>query len=65
MLFAGAANFIALVVLCAVARRRVSARAREEVSSGHIVVVVPAAHLAEARRAAIRACLETSAGEVR
>jgi hypothetical protein len=65
MLFAGAANFIALIVLCAVARRRFSASAREQVSSGRIVVVVPAAHLAEGRRAAIRACLETPAAEVR
>ncbi len=65
MLFAGAANFIALVVLCAVARRRVSRHAREQVSSERIVVVVPAGHLGEGRRAAIRACLQASAAEVR
>ncbi len=64
MLFAGGANFVALVVLCAVARRQVSARARDQVSSERIVVVVPAAHLAERRRAAIRACLEETAPEV-
>ncbi len=64
MLFAGAANFIALVVLCAAARRRVSRQAREQASSERIVVVVPAGHLAEGRRAAIRACLQRTAGEV-
>ncbi len=64
MLFAGGANFVALVVLCAVARRQVSRRAREAVSSERIVVVVPAAHLAERRRAVIRECLEGTAAEV-
>ncbi len=64
MLFAGGANFVALVVLCAVARRRVSRRAREQVSSERIVVVVPAGHLGERRRAVIRECLEGSAAEV-
>ncbi|HEX9050416.1 MAG TPA: quinol:electron acceptor oxidoreductase subunit ActD [Anaeromyxobacter sp.] len=64
MLFAGAANFIALIVLCAVARRQVSRRARDEVSSERIVVVVRARHFAERRRAAIRECLEGTAAEV-
>jgi ActD protein len=64
MLFAGGANFIALVVLCAVARRRVSRKARDHVSSERIVVVVPAGHLGERRRAAIRACLQSTAAEV-
>jgi ActD protein len=64
MLFAGGANFIALVVLCAVERRRVSHDARERIGSDRIVVVVPAAHLGDRRRAAIRACLETHAAEV-
>jgi hypothetical protein len=64
MLFAGAANFVALVVLCAVARRRVSRAARGQASSDRIVVVVPAGHLREGRRAAIRACLEGNAAEV-
>ncbi len=64
MLFAGAANFVALVVLCAVARARVSRAARERVSSESIVVYVPAGHLAEGRRAAIRACLARNAAEV-
>jgi Protein of unknown function (DUF3341) len=65
MLFAGVANFIALVVLCTLARRHLSASAREQVGSGRIVVVVPAAHLTEDRRAAIRACLEAPRAEVR
>ncbi len=64
MLFAGGANFIALAVLCAVARRRVSQDAREQVKSDRIVVVVPVGHLGERRRAAIRACLEIHAAEV-
>ncbi len=64
MLFAGGANFVAMVVLCAVARRQVSRRAREQVSSERIVVVIPAGHLAERRRAAIRECLEGTAAEV-
>ncbi len=65
MLFAGGATFVAMVVLCAVARRGVSRHAREQVSSERIVVVVPAGHLAEGRRAAIRACLQGTAAEVR
>lgn len=64
MLFAGGANFLALVVLCAVARRRVSRNARAQVGSDRIVVVVPAGHLGEGRRAAIRACLQSTAAEV-
>lgn len=65
MLFAGAANFVALLVLCAVARRRVSPRIFEEVKSGHIVVVVPAAHLEDSRRTEIRTALQTPTAEVR
>ncbi len=64
MLFAGGANFVALVVLCAAARRRVSRNARERVSGGRIVVFVPASHLGERRRATIRGCLEDPAAEV-
>jgi hypothetical protein len=64
MLFAGFANFTALVVLCAVARRRVSRKAREQVSTERIVVVVPAGHLGERRRAVIRECLQGTAAEV-
>lgn len=64
MLFAGAANFVALVVLCALARRRVSREARDQVSSERIVVVVPAGHLGERRRAVIRDCLQGAAAEV-
>jgi hypothetical protein len=65
MLFAGIANFVALVVLCAVARRWVPKTALEKVESGHIVVVVPGGQLTEGRRAAIRSALDTSAAEVR
>ena len=65
MLFAGAANFIALVVLCAAARRTVSPRVRDQVSGGHIVVVVPASHMGEARLEAVRAVLGGAAPEVR
>ena len=54
MLFAGIANFTALVVLSAATRRRVSRRARGEVTSERIVVVVPLEGCAEDRRAAIR-----------
>lgn len=64
MLFAGIANFAALVVLCAAARRRVSRTAREQVSSARIVLVVPGDHLGEDRRAAVRRCLEGTAAEV-
>ena len=64
MLFVGAANFVALVVLCAVARRHASATGRDKVESGHIVVVVPGARLAEGRRAAIRTALGASSSEV-
>jgi hypothetical protein len=42
MLFAGIFNFTALVLLSALARRRISARARAQVGTERIVVVVPA-----------------------
>lgn len=64
MLFAGVANFVGLVVLCAVARRRVSREALDQVSSNRIVVVVPAGQLRGDRRAAIRESLVATAAEV-
>ncbi len=53
MLFAGIANFTALIVLSAVTRQRVSRRARAEVTSERIVVVVSLAGCTDDRRAAI------------
>lgn len=64
MLFAGATNFVALVGLCALARRRVSRKAREQVRGDRVVLVVPAGHFQEDRRAAIRALLQSTAAEV-
>ncbi len=64
MLFAGIANFVAMVALCAVARRRVSRSVRERSGGDRIVVGVPAGHLGELRRAAIRECLRSPVGEV-
>jgi hypothetical protein len=46
MLFAGASNFAALIVLAARARRRISRSVREQLSSERVVVVVPLGELA-------------------
>jgi Protein of unknown function (DUF3341) len=46
MLFAGATNFVALIVLAALARRKMSRAVREQLSSDRIVVVVRLADLA-------------------
>jgi hypothetical protein len=64
MLFAGASNFLALVILSAVARRKVARRARELVNSERIVVVVPADQLDGARGAAVRQALASAGAEV-
>jgi hypothetical protein len=63
MLFAGASNFAALVILSALARRRVPRAARDLVDSQRIVVVVPADQLEGARGVAVRQAL--GAAEVR
>jgi hypothetical protein len=57
MLFAGLSNFAALVILSAVTRRTVSRRARREVSTDHVVVVVPLEGCSVDREAAIRRSL--------
>ncbi|HEX7465774.1 MAG TPA: quinol:electron acceptor oxidoreductase subunit ActD [Usitatibacter sp.] len=64
MLFAGIANFTALVVLSAFTRRSVSRRARREVTTDRLVVVVPLDGCGEAREAVIRRSL-SGAVEVR
>lgn len=64
MLFAGIFNFSALVLLSALARRRVSARARGQVDTERIVVVVPGAEAGGSRQALVRAALK-DAVEVR
>ena len=58
MLFAGVANFVALVVLSAAARRRVAASARAGADSERIVVLVPGERLEGERAAAVRSALE-------
>jgi hypothetical protein len=57
MLFAGAANFLALIVFSALARRTVSSTVRDQVSSERIVVVVPLSGMDPPRRAAVRELL--------
>ncbi len=57
MLFAGASNFLALLVLGALARRRVSKAARDQVNSERIVVIVPTGGLAPALQAVARTVL--------
>jgi hypothetical protein len=57
LLFAGVANFSALVILSAVTRRRMSQRARDQVNSERTVVEVPLAGCPEERRADIRRSL--------
>jgi hypothetical protein len=57
MLFAGASNFAALIVLAALARRRVRRSVREQLSSERIVVVVRLGGLAPQLREAARSVL--------
>jgi hypothetical protein len=64
MLFAGLTNFAALVILSAFTRRTVSRRARREVTTDRLVVVVPLEGCSEEREAAIRRSL-SGALEVR
>jgi hypothetical protein len=63
MLFAGATNFIALIVLAALARRRVSRAVREQLSSGRIIVVVRLAELTPKLRDAALGVLRDAVGE--
>ena len=58
MLFAGVANFLALVVLSAATRRRVAGAARAAANSEQIVVVVPGERFEGPGAAAVRAALE-------
>jgi hypothetical protein len=64
MLFAGLSNFTALIVLSAFTRRTVSRRARREVTTDRLVVVVPLEGCNADREAAIRRSL-SGAVEVR
>jgi hypothetical protein len=57
LLFAGSFNFSALVLLSALARRRVSAGARAQVDTERIVVVIPGGAAGGPRQAAIRTAL--------
>jgi Protein of unknown function (DUF3341) len=58
MLFAGVANFLALVLLSAATRRGVALAARAATSSERIAVVVPGERLEGPRAAAVRGALE-------
>jgi hypothetical protein len=64
MLFAGLANFAALVVLSAFTRRTVPRPARRQVAADRLVVVVPLEGCSEEREVAIRRLL-SGAVEVR
>jgi hypothetical protein len=57
MLFAGVANFVALVLLSAAARRRVALAARAAANSEQIAVVVPGERLEGPGAAAVRSAL--------
>jgi hypothetical protein len=65
MLFAGASNFLALVILSALARRKVARQARAQMDSERIVVVVPADQLEGQRLAVVRTALAGAVAEVR
>ena len=64
MLFAGAANFLALVVFSALARRKVARAVRDQVSSERIVVVVPLGGLEPEVRDGVRELLGNAVPEV-
>jgi hypothetical protein len=57
MLFAGVFNFTALIALSYLSRRQVPDRARRQVDTERIVVLVPAASVAGERAALVRAAL--------
>jgi hypothetical protein len=57
MLFAGGANFLALVILAAISRRRMPPQARAEVNSEQIVILVPADQVLGDRGKAVRRAL--------
>ncbi|MGO9063119.1 MAG: quinol:electron acceptor oxidoreductase subunit ActD [Myxococcaceae bacterium] len=63
MLFAGAANFVALIVFCALARHKVARAIRDQVSSERIVVVVPIGGLEPHARDAVRSVLGDAVAE--
>ncbi len=54
LLFAGVSNFLAMVLLSFFTRRRISKRARKEVTSERTVVVVPCEGQSEERTAVVR-----------
>ena len=60
MLFGGLANFTALALLSAFARRQIPRRARAAVTSERIVVVVPVDGWSEGRRADVRRLLSAA-----
>lgn len=64
MLFAGASNFIALVVFSALARRKVSRAVRDLVSAERIVVVVPLSGMDSKLRDAVRGVLGGAVAKV-
>ena len=64
MLFAGASNLAALIVFAALARRKVSRAAREQLSADRISVVVTLAGLAPQLREAAREVLGEAVVEV-
>lgn len=53
MLLAGVSTLLAMVILAAIARRRVARRARQAVTSDHIVVVIPGADAPDQQREAL------------
>ncbi len=59
LLFAGASNFFALVVLSAFTRRSLPKKARKEVSTDRIVVVVPRGY-PDAKHEAIQSALSSA-----
>jgi len=64
MLFGGASTFFSLVILAALARRKVSLQARQAMSSEQVVVVVPLLGQDAAGRAAIQQLLRDGPAEV-
>lgn len=63
MLFAGASNFLALVVFSALARRNVARAVRDQVSSERIVVVVPLGGMDSQLRELVRGLLSDALPE--
>ena len=61
LLFAGVSNFLAMVILSFFTRRRIPKRARDQVTSERVVVIVPVNGQSDDRKATVRRTVSDAA----